>query len=80
MGKLTGGLNIPGMQGLLGVCNYEICFQRFFVLNAYPQSVIKLISEFGKMPGIGQKQQDLSCLLYPETDNGGGHAARLCHP
>ncbi len=33
-------------------------------MNAYPQSVIKLISEFGKMPGIGQKTAErLACYI-----------------
>lgn len=33
-------------------------------MNAYPQSVIKLINEFGKMPGIGQKTAErLACYI-----------------
>ncbi|HHT9137019.1 MAG TPA: recombination mediator RecR [Candidatus Wunengus sp. YC60] len=33
-------------------------------MNAYPQSVIKLINEFGKMPGIGQKTAErLACHI-----------------
>lgn len=33
-------------------------------MNAYPQSVIKLITEFGKMPGIGQKTAErLACYI-----------------
>ena len=33
-------------------------------MSAYPQSVIKLISEFGKMPGIGQKTAErLACYI-----------------
>jgi len=37
-------------------------------LNAYPQSVIKLISEFGKMPGIGQKTAErLACYILKQT-------------
>ncbi|MCR4320727.1 MAG: recombination mediator RecR, partial [Candidatus Brocadiaceae bacterium] len=34
------------------------------ILNVYPQSVIKLINEFGKMPGIGQKTAErLACHI-----------------
>ncbi|GJQ22748.1 MAG: recombination protein RecR [Planctomycetia bacterium] len=37
-------------------------------MNAYPQSVIKLISEFGKMPGIGQKTAErLACYILKQT-------------
>lgn len=37
-------------------------------MNAYPQSVIKLISEFGKMPGIGQKTAErLACHILKLT-------------
>ena len=33
-------------------------------MNAYPQSVIRLINEFGKMPGIGQKTAErLACYI-----------------
>lgn len=33
-------------------------------MNAYPQSVIRLINEFGKMPGIGQKTAErLACYV-----------------
>ena len=33
-------------------------------MNVYPQSVIKLINEFGKMPGIGQKTAErLACHI-----------------
>ena len=33
-------------------------------MSAYPQSVIKLINEFGKMPGIGQKTAErLACYI-----------------
>lgn len=33
-------------------------------MNPYPQSVIKLINEFGKMPGIGQKTAErLACYI-----------------
>ncbi|MBE7446837.1 MAG: recombination protein RecR [Planctomycetia bacterium] len=33
-------------------------------MSAYPQSVIKLINEFGKMPGIGQKTAErLACYM-----------------
>ena len=40
-------------------------------MNVYPQSVIKLINEFGKMPGIGQKTAErLAChiLKLPGED------------
>ncbi|MCC7211929.1 MAG: recombination protein RecR [Candidatus Brocadia sp.] len=37
-------------------------------MNAYPQSVIKLITEFGKMPGIGQKTAErLACYILKLT-------------
>jgi len=33
-------------------------------LNTYPQTIIKLINEFGKMPGIGQKTAErLACHI-----------------
>jgi len=36
-------------------------------LNTYPQSVIKLINEFGKMPGIGQKTAErLACYILKQ--------------
>lgn len=36
-------------------------------MNAYPQSVTKLISEFGKMPGIGQKTAErLACYILKQ--------------
>lgn len=39
----------------------------FSILNAYPQSVIKLIHEFGKMPGIGQKTAErLACYILKQ--------------
>lgn len=37
-------------------------------MSAYPQSVIKLINEFGKMPGIGQKTAErLACHILKLT-------------
>lgn len=36
-------------------------------MNTYPQSVIKLINEFGKMPGIGQKTAErLACYILKQ--------------
>ncbi len=36
-------------------------------MNTYPQSVIKLIDEFGKMPGIGQKTAErLACYILKQ--------------
>ncbi|HHT9105811.1 MAG TPA: recombination mediator RecR [Candidatus Wujingus californicus] len=36
-------------------------------MGAYPQSVIKLINEFGKMPGIGQKTAErLACYILKQ--------------
>lgn len=36
-------------------------------MNAYPQSMIKLINEFGKMPGIGQKTAErLACHILKQ--------------
>ncbi len=37
-------------------------------MSAYPQSVIKLINEFGKMPGIGQKTAErLACHILKQS-------------
>ncbi|MEK7776950.1 MAG: recombination protein RecR, partial [Planctomycetota bacterium] len=37
-------------------------------MNAYPPSMIKLINEFGKMPGIGQKTAErLACHVLKQS-------------
>jgi len=53
MGKLTGGLNIPGFKNM----------------KHYPEPILKLINSLSTLPGIGKKTAERLALLILHTPN-----------